>query len=305
MSHKENQMVDLTELYVEIDDFCRKITINLNNHLLGNGRTIKIDTPGLSLSEVLTILVYYHFSKFDCLKFYYLIKMRSGYKKEFPNLPSYNRFVERIKEVSWLAALYLQYKQVSFPGNGFIDSTPLEVCSKKRTNSHKVFKFVAVLGKSSKGWFYGFKLHVVCDFMGNIVKCSITNGAINDLKAGKLLMKGLTGKIFADKGYIGKKEFLELLNKGLILITGIKKNMKNRLLEIWDKILLRKRSLIESIFNVMKNTLHLEHSRHRSIINAGVYYITTLIAYCWKPNKPKITFTKTEILLLQALGITY
>jgi len=298
-------MIDLTELYVEIDDFCRKISNDLNVHLLGAGKAINIDTPGLSLSEVLTILVYYHFSRFDCIKHYYLIKMLIGHKKDFPNLSSYNRFVERIKDIAWLAALYLQYKQVKFSGNGYIDSTRLPVCHNKRTNSHKVFKFVATLGKSSMGWFYGFKLHVICDFMGNIVKCSVTHGAVNDLKAGVKLMKNLTGKIFADKGYIGKKELLTLLEKGLLVITGIKKNMKNQLLVMWDKILLKKRSLIESVFNIMKNTLHLAHSRHRSIVNAGIYYITTLIAYCWKPNKPKLQFNKQEIKLLEALGMDY
>jgi Transposase DDE domain len=296
-------MIDLTQLYVEIDDFCRKISENLNSHLVGMGKPIEIDTPGLSLSEVLTILVYYHFSRFDCIKHYYLIKMRTSHKKDFPKLPSYNRFVERIKEVAWLAALYLQYKQSKFEGLGYIDSTPLRVSHTKRTNSHKVFEFVANLGKSSMGWFFGFKLHVVCDFMGNIIKCRITKGSTNDLKVGKEMLKGLTGKIFADKGYINKKVFLELLDKGLILITGIKKNMKNRLIEMWDKILLKKRSLIESVFNIMKNTLHLEHSRHRSVINAGVYYITTLIAYCWKPNKPQIKFNKQEAQLLQSIGL--
>lgn len=159
----------------------------------------------------------------------------------------------------------------------------------KRTNSHKIFKFVAKLGKSSKGWFYGLKLHVVCDFAGNIIKCGITQGAINDLKFGKEILKGLTGKVFANK-----KVFLELLEL---------KNMKNRLLDIWDKILLKKLSLIKSVFNVMKNTLHLEHSRHRSVTNAGVYYITTLSAYCWKPNKPQIKFNKQETQLLQAIGL--
>jgi len=298
-------MIDLTELYVEIDDFCRKICGSLNEQLIGSGKILEIDTPGLSLSEVLTILVYYHYSRFDCLKHYYLIKVQRNLKTDFPKLPSYNRFVERIREVAWLAALYLQYRQVKFNGAGYIDSTPLRVSHNKRTNSHKVFKFVAKLGRSSMGWFYGFKLHIVCDFMGNIVKCRITHGAANDLKVGAEMMKDLVGKIFADKGYIGKKEFTQLLEKGLILITGIKKNMKNRLLEMWDKILLKKRSLIESIFNIMKNTLHLEHSRHRSVINAGIYMITTLIAYCWKPTKPQIQFNKQETQLLQAVGIKF
>lgn len=296
-------MIDLTELYVEIDDFCRKICDNLNQHLLGVGKLTIIDTPGLNLSEVLTILVYYHFSRFDCLKHYYLIKMRTGHKKEFPNLPSYNRFIERIPEVALLAVLYLQYRQVAFNGGGYIDSTPLRVCNNKRTSSHRVFKFVANLGRSSMGWFYGFKLHIICDFMGNIIKCKITRASTNDLKAGKEMMSGLSGKIFADKGYIGKKEFTELFNQGLILVTGIRKGMKNRLLSIWDKILLKKRSLIESVYHIMKDSLHLEHSRHRSVTNAGIYYITTVIAYCWKPNKPKIKFNKEETLLLQALGI--
>ena len=297
-------MIDLTELYVEIDDFCRKFSESLNNKLLGEkSKKINIDTCGLNLSEVLTILVFYHYSRFDCLKHYYLIKVSRELKQYFPKLPSYNRFNERIQDVALLGALFLQYKQVSFSGVGYIDSTPMEVCTKKRTSSHKVFKFVAALGKSSKGWFYGFKLHVICDFMGNIVRCRITAGNQNDLKVAVSMLKDFKGKIYGDKGYIGKKEFMQLLDNGLIMVTGIKKNMKNRLLEMWDKILLRKRSLIESIFNVMKNTLHLEHSRHRSIINAGVYMITTLIAYCLKPNKPKIKFNTQETQLLQAVGL--
>jgi hypothetical protein len=295
-------MIDLTELYVEIDDFCRKFVRSLDGYLVGNAKII-IDTPGLSLSEVMTILVYYHFSKFDCLKHYYLIKSISDFKVAFPKLPSYNRFVERIPEVAILAMIYLQYRQTKFNGAGYIDATPLRVSHNKRTNSHKVFKLTAKLGKSSMGWFYGFKLHVICDFAGNIIKCRITNGSANDLKIGADMMKDLKGKMYADKGYIGKKEFLKLLNSGLILITGIKKNMKDRLLELWDKILLKKRSLIESVYNIMKNTLHLEHSRHRSVVNAGIYYITTLIAYCWKPNKPHIRFNKQETKLLQALGL--
>ena len=296
-------MIDLTELYVEIDDFCRKFVASLTESLIGNEKMITVDTRGLSLSEVLTILVYYHFSKINCIKHYYLIKLASGFKKDFPHMPSYNRFVERIPEVAVLAVVYLQYRQAKFEGAGYIDATPLRVSHNKRTGSHKVFKLTAKLGKSSMGWFYGFKLHVICDFGGNIVKCKITNGAANDLKIGAKMMKDLKGKIYADKGYIGKKEFLNLLDQGLILITGIKKNMKNRLLEMWDKILLKKRSLIESVYNILKNVLHLEHSRHRSIINGGIYYITTLIAYCWKLNKPQLKFTKREVQLLQALAL--
>lgn len=296
-------MIDLTELYVEIDDFCRKICADLGRNLIGSGVAVTIDTPGLSLSEVLTILVFYHYSRFDCIKHYYLIKVQRELKKYFPKLPSYNRFIERIREIPALATLYLHYKQAKYNGAGYIDSTPLEVCSKKRTRCHRVFKFEAKLGKSSKGWFFGLKLHIICDFMGNIISCKITPGNANDLKAAVKMLKDFKGKIFADKGYIGKKEFSILLEQGLILVTSVKKNMKNRLLELWDKILLKKRSLIESIFNVMKSALHLEHSRHRSVVNAVVYILTTLIAYCWKPNKPKIKFNKQEMEVLQQLNL--
>ncbi len=297
-------MIDLTELYVEIDDFCRKVNENLNSHLIGHTKFI-IDTPGLSLSEVLTLLVYYHFSNFDCLKHYYLVKVQYQMKSYFPKLPSYNRFVERIKELPLLATLYLQYKQARFNGIGYIDSTPLEVCTKKRTRTHKVFEYVAKLGKSSKGWFYGLKLHIICDLMGNIVKCKITPGNENDLKAAATMLKKFKGKIFGDKGYIGKGEFLRLLEQGLLIVTDVRKNMKKKALDLWDSILLKKRSLIESVINVLKSSLHLEHSRHRSVVNAGVYILTTLIAYCWKPNKPKIKFTKQEEKLLRQIDLLY
>ena len=89
-------MIDLTELYVEIDDFCRKITEDLNEKLIGAREVITIDTPGLTLSEVLTILVFYHFSHFDCIKHYYLIRVQHELKKYFPKAPSYNRFIERM-----------------------------------------------------------------------------------------------------------------------------------------------------------------------------------------------------------------
>ena len=296
-------MIDLVELYCEIDDFCKVILNDLNHRLIGENVKVTLHTRGLSVSEVLTILIYYHFSKFTCLKHYYLIKVQRELKEYFPKIPSYNRFVERIKEVPILAALYLKYKKALYQGSGYIDSAPLEVCGKKRVNSHKVFKLEARLGKSSKGWFYGFKLHLICDFMGNIISCKVTPGSANDLKVGFDMLKKFKDKIYADKGYIGKQEFLLLLEQGLILITGIKKNMKNRLLEMWDKILLKKRSLIESVFNVMKNVLHLEHSRHRSVINAMIYILTTLIAYCIKPTKPKIKFTKQEVQLLQQVNL--
>ena len=119
-------MIDLTELYVEIDDFCRKVTEDLKGKLVGSDKAITIDTPGLTLSEVLTILVFYHFSHFDCIKHYYLIRVQRELKKYFTKVPSYNRFIERIKEVPSLAEMYLQYKQVKYNGEGYIDSTPLK-----------------------------------------------------------------------------------------------------------------------------------------------------------------------------------
>ena len=138
------------------------------------------------------------------------------------------------------------------------------------------------------GWFFGFKLHLVINHKGQLMAVKITPGNVDDRKALLGMVRGLKGKCFADKGYIGKDVFSALWEKGLRLVTGIRKTMKNHLMPYIDKVLLRKRFIIETVFGVLKTDRNLEHSRHRSPTNAFVNIMAALVAYSYKTNKPKI-----------------
>ena len=164
----------------------------------------------------------------------------------------------------------------------FIDSTKLAICHRKRTSSNKVFKGLAEIGKSSYGWFLGFKLHMVINHQGQIIAVKITKGNVDDRPPVAELAKGLFGSMYGDKVYTKHDLFLNLYQKGLKFIYGIRNNMKNCLMLMIDKILLRKRSLIESSLNILKNQMNLEHTRHRSPINFLVNILSCLSAYCFK-----------------------
>ena len=165
----------------------------------------------------------------------------------------------------------------------------INVCHAKRIRSNRVFKGLAKIGKSTKGWFFGFKLHIVIDTEGNLMKVKMTKGNVDDRSVVLQMTEDMTGFLFGDKGYISKELFLKLLARGLKLITGIKNNMKNMLMTWNEKILLRKRSLVETVFDYLKNKLMIEHTRHRSLWNFLIHIISTLIAYQIKPTKPHIS----------------
>ena len=127
------------------------------------------------------------------------------------------------------------------------------------------------------------------DINGNIINATILPGNESDIRPVEKLLKNFKGAIFGDKGYISKKLFENLLKNGTKLVTKIKKNMKDQAM-IWrEKVLLGKRSLIESVFNILKNELELVHSRHRCITNFYIHIMTVLIAYQISPKKPHIS----------------
>lgn len=131
----------------------------------------------------------------------------------------------------------------------------------------------------------GFKLHIVINNKGEIMAVKITKGHNSDLSAASAITQGLQGKIFGDKGYISKDLFSKLYKQGLRLFAGIRKDIKNHLFEMEDKILLRKRSLVESVFNVLKNSMNLEHSRHRSPLNFLVHILACINAFNLNKSK--------------------
>lgn len=169
-----------------------------------------------------------------------------------------------------------------------IDSTPLKVCINLRIPHHKVFRGVAERGKSSTGWFFGFKLHLVINHLGELMAVKITAGNTDDRKPVKELVKNLVGKLVGDKGYIKHELAKELIEQGLEFITNVKKNMKKKDMPFIDRILLRKRAVIESVNDMLKNHFQIEHSRHRSLIGMINCVFSALIAYTFYPAKPEM-----------------
>lgn len=294
-------MISLLEIFVSVDDFCKVFIPEWNKRLISSGEKKRCRESKLSVSEVITLLIIFHQSRFRDFKSFYIFYVQKQFRKEFPDLLSYNRFVEIVPKVFIPLCAYLQSRKQKSKGISFIDSTPVIVCHNKRIYGHKVFKHLGMLGKSTKGWFYGFKLHLVCDHNGEIINCMITAGNVDDRKYVPQLAKDLFGKMFADKGYISKTLFDKLLESGLQLVTGIKRNMKNKLLSLFDKIMLRKRALIESVNNQLKNVFQLEHSRHRSSVNGFVNMIAAVVAYTHHPNKASLGLSDQEIIMIRNL----
>jgi hypothetical protein len=186
---------------------------------------------------------------------------------------------------AYLKSLYGHCRGISF-----VDSTALEVCDPHRIHNHKVFEAIAERGKGSMGWFYGLKLHLVINDCGELLACQITPGNVDDRKPVPTLCKSLFGKLIADRGYISQSLFEQLrATFNVQLITKLRKNMKNRLMPLIDKLLLRKRAIIESVVDQLKNISQIEHTRHRSPLNAFINIIAGLIAYCHQPKKPALT----------------
>lgn len=280
---------NLTELYCSIDDFI--LSSKKSNHLNITYRKRRGVASRLSLSEVLTIVVAYHSSGFKCFKafYFYLLEQR---KSDFPNLVSYNRFLELKPMIIMPLIGYLYSRFGEATEANFVDSTKIQVCKNKRISNNKVFKNIAEIGKSTMGWFFGFKLHIVVNQNGELLNVVITRGNTDDRTPVHKLFKNFTGKVYADKGYVSKELFKTLYQKGVKLITGLKKNMKNQLQSVEEKLMLRKRSIIETINDVLKNCCDCEHSRHRSPANFCVNLIAGLVSYTHREKLPEIKLSK-------------
>ncbi len=140
------------------------------------------------------------------------------------------------------------------------------------------------------GWFFGLKLHLIINEKGELLSANLTPGNTDDRKPLRQMSDKLTGLLFGDKGYISQSLFNDLYARGLKLVTGIKAKMQNKILTLREKILLRKRSIIETVNGVLKTDFQIVHTRHRSFINGFIHIFSTLIAYALKSNKPAIKF---------------
>jgi Transposase DDE domain len=300
--------MDIVTIFCEIDEFCRSLlTTGCLSFPIPPGSK-KSRGNSLSLSEVMTILVWFHASHYRTFKHFYLDQMLLHRRAEFPGLPSYSRFVELIPMTLLPLCAYLQTRKGQPTGLQFIDSLPIRVCHNRRIHSHKVFAGLAQRGKGSMGWFYGFKLHLVINDRGELLGLTLTPGNTDDRRPVAKLVHQLWGKLFGDRGYIGQELFEQLWVHGLQLITKLKRNMKNKLMPLLDKILLRKRALIECVNDQLKNISQVEHTRHRSAANGIINMLAAVVAYTFQPKKPALdlsttTETQAQRLLLAAVTI--
>ena len=266
--------------------------------MLANGAIHRVRAGKLSHSEIMTIMIHFHQSRYRDFKSYYTRHVQEHLRSEFPELVSYERFVALMPGVLVPLCAYLVSCYGRCTGISFIDSTPIAVCHNRRIPSHRVFEGIAARGHTSVGWFFGFKLHVVVNDMGEILACRLTPGNVDDRKPVPELVKGIFGKLFGDKGYIAKALFAQLFERGVQLITKLKKNMKNRLMPLTDKVLLRKRAIIESVYDQLKNISQIEHTRHRSLANFMVNLLSGLVAYCHQAKKPSLNIQRATLDLI-------
>lgn len=290
--------MELTTIFYHIDEFCKLFEKEFNGRLLSNGNGHRVRKISLSLSEIMTILSYYHQSGYKTFKDYYT--KNAELKSAFPGMPSYNRFIELQQKAVMPLAIFAKLRAVGkCDGISFVDSFPLRVSHPKRIYSHKTFRGIAARGKTSTGWFYGFKVHVVINGNGEIINFEITPGNVADNNAimFEKLTKKIYGKLYGDKGYIFNPIlFRQFYERGLHIITKIKANMKNKLMHAQDKFFLRKRGVVESVGAILKEDLNIEHYRYRNPITLFLNVCSAIIAYAFRKKKPSI-YKNSPILL--------
>jgi IS5 family transposase len=287
-------VVDITALYCCLDDFCKAFA-DWEAHRLIPSPTTRQRSGKLSRAEMLFIMVLFHLSAFKNFKVFYLYGIGHQHRACFRDLPHYDRFVSLMPRLFVPFMVLLHSLNGEETGLYFADSTKLAVCHNRRIHRHKVFAGLAARGKTSMGWFYGLKLHFVINHKGQIMALKITPGNTADSTVLDEITQHLAGKLYADKGYIGHELLTRLWQRGRHRITGIGRNMRNHLMPLADKIMLRKRCVIETVLDTLKSEMGLEHSRHRSVINAMVHILSCLVAYPFRPGKPSISQASQQI----------
>lgn len=299
----------LTEIYCEVDDYCKWFEQEIRVRSLSDRQTIRRGLPGLCLSEVLTLLIFYHLSHYKTFKHFYLEKALPELRADFPRLPAYNHFIELVPGalVPLLGFLEHRCRHGERTGKYFIDSSALPVCHPKRAHQNRVFKGFAAWGKTSVGWFFGLKYHLVINQMGELVGFSITPGSVadNDLRVLQGLTEGLFGWLFGDKGYLMNAQKRAAVERGgqLQVISKKRKSMKSApKTTLEQRLWLAKRGIIESVIDIQKHGCDIAHSRHRSPVNAFVNILAALAAYSFLSRKPAVS-VKAPLFINQPIDL--
>jgi hypothetical protein len=286
--------VDIVTLFCDLDDFYKAFAPVWQKPLLPAPGRHRRRACRFSASEIMTLLVAFQTSPYRNFKYFYLDQVCRHWRAEFPHLLSYQRLIECLPSVLVPLTAYRRTRLGQSQGIAFVDSLPLPVCHNRRIQNHKVFAGLAQRGRSSVDWFYGFKLHFIINDQGALLAVQLTSGNVDDRTPVPALAEGLWGKLFGDRGYISQPLLERLQGAGVQLITKLKRRMKNKLMPLLDKVLLRKRMLIESVGEQLKHVCQISHTRHRSVNNAFVHILAALVAYTWYERKPTLHFTEQE-----------
>lgn len=287
-------MDNLTETFCKTDDFCKEFEPIWEQKLLSQNPKKRKRNCKISMSEMITIVLLFHQLRYRQFKIFYLHHVAVYLKREFPDLPSYNRFIELLPRCVVPLAFLFNVVKGTCNGVSIADATSLAICDNKRISSNKVFNGIAARGKTTMGWFYGFKLHAVINSNGELLAIQLTPGNVDDRKPLPKLCEDIFGLLFADKGYIAKWLTEVLSDNGVKLITKVKKNMKPVEHTDFEKTILCRRSLIETVFDELKNLCQVEHTRHRSVANFIVNLLSGIVAYCLYDKKPSLSLIRNN-----------
>lgn len=285
-------MDNLERIFVDVDDFCLLFEPQWQAHLIETGCKQRLKPSRLSTSEVMTLLIAFHHSGYRDFKTYYTQFVSRYWQHHFPDLVSYTRMLKLLQTALPALCSYLKQRFAKPTGIAFIDSTTLKVCHNLRIPRHKVFSDMAERGRGTMGWFYGFKLHLIMNDEGGLLAVKVTQGNVDDRKPVLDMVDNVTGSLYADKGYISADLKAQLAEQDIDFITGQRSNMKPQALSSWDKAMLSKRFIIETVFDQLKNIVQIDHTRHRSCISFMVNLMAGLIAYTFKEQKPSINITR-------------
>jgi len=285
-------LAPVVEIFCEIDDFCKIYFKGQKTKILPNPNRKRHRKSQMDLSEIMTIVILFHLSHYRTFKDFYHECVIRYWFNYFPSLLSYNRFTELQSSVVAALAAYLLCRRGQETNLYYVDSSPIKVCNNRRIYKHKVFAGIATRGKHSMGWFFGFKIHLVINHKGELISFCFTKGNVDDRKVLDKLLKNLKGLIAGDKGYLSKEKSDYFARQGLSLITRVRKNMKKKVLTLFENFFLSKRGIIETVIDQLKSLCQIEHTRHRSPLNFISNLLAALAAYVLRPRKPSFKFNQ-------------
>ncbi|MFA5831579.1 MAG: IS982 family transposase [Candidatus Paceibacterota bacterium] len=284
LSHHTNSQTILLLIFCFVDDFIKGIFNNIKFALARpDQNTPPTKKHNLSIAEIVALCIFRFFSGIKNWKDFYR-HVRSYHAKDFPNLPNYQNFISAANRLSGFAAILIQgFMQIFKNGTSvddkkFTDSTRLPVCEIKREFSHKVAKNIATKSKSTMGWFYGFRLHIISNELLQILSFKITTATVDERVALEMMWKDIFGMIIADAGYIGKEWKDKAAELGKNLFTGVRANMKKIMTEAQHQ-LFKLRQKVEIVFSVLKLRFGLVTTLPRPELGYLAHYLWCIAAY--------------------------